>query len=511
MILETPKEQICMHQMIGEKKDIFNVESDVIVNDIKPDVLRAINTNGTICINKKEIMDGKIKIEGEINTYIIYLADDEEESTRSLNACLNFAEFFEIPEMDNNTKAEVNLKIKNIETKIINGRKINVKVFIEAQTKLYMNGEIAVIGDIDEIENMEVLKTNEQVISLLGEGDTRVNAKDTISIDDSDEIAEIMKVDFKISNQEVKTSYNKVLVKAEAEVAIMYMTENNKISLVNAKIPVMGFIDMPNVDDDCICNANNTLRSLVIKPNSNEEHSIYVEADIEFHIETYQTKQIDIIEDLYSVKDDVSFKSRKVETITGKQNIKEEYNIKENLEIPELKNGNIYSATTMPNIIKENLGTNKILYEGEIKIEMLYSSGNTIDSKILVIPFNFEISSKSIEPTSRVTTDININNENIIILPNGSININMSLEFNLSIEKNRELNLIEEITVNDCKNTNPYSMVIYFVKPEDTLWNIAKKFKSKVEDITRLNNLETDNKIVAGNQLYIPKLIKYNG
>ena len=51
-------------------------------------------------------------------------------------------------------------------------------------------------------------------------------------------------------------------------------------------------------------------------------------------------------------------------------------------------------------------------------------------------------------------------------------------------------------------------MVIYFVKPGDTLWKIAKMFKSTVEDIARLNNIEDVNKLTVGQQLYIPRFCK---
>ena len=50
-------------------------------------------------------------------------------------------------------------------------------------------------------------------------------------------------------------------------------------------------------------------------------------------------------------------------------------------------------------------------------------------------------------------------------------------------------------------------MVIYFVKPGDTLWKIAKNFKSTINDIVSVNGLEDANKIYPGQQLYIPKFV----
>ena len=90
MLLETEKESVCINQLIGQKKEEVIAEGDVIVNDIKPDVLSIISTSGVPCIYKKEIMDGKIKLDGSINTYIIYLADSDQNEIRSLNTVLDF-------------------------------------------------------------------------------------------------------------------------------------------------------------------------------------------------------------------------------------------------------------------------------------------------------------------------------------------------------------------------------------------------------------------------------------
>jgi len=68
--------------------------------------------------------------------------------------------------------------------------------------------------------------------------------------------------------------------------------------------------------------------------------------------------------------------------------------------------------------------------------------------------------------------------------------------------------LIEQIEMNENVQSDSYSMVIYFTKENDTLWNIGKVFNSKMEDIARLNGLELDTRIMPGMQLFIPKYCK---
>ena len=46
---------------------------------------------------------------------------------------------------------------------------------------------------------------------------------------------------------------------------------------------------------------------------------------------------------------------------------------------------------------------------------------------------------------------------------------------------------------------------MYIVKKGDTLWKIAKKYGSTIEDIVRTNGIEDENMIYPDEKLYIPR------
>ena len=48
-------------------------------------------------------------------------------------------------------------------------------------------------------------------------------------------------------------------------------------------------------------------------------------------------------------------------------------------------------------------------------------------------------------------------------------------------------------------------MVVYFVKPNDTIWKIAKKYKISQESLIRINDLENPDLIYPGDKLYVLK------
>lgn len=509
MLLETEKESVCINQIVGQKKDEVIVEGDVIVNDVKPDVLNIISTNGIACVYKKEVMDGKVRVDGSVNTYIIYLADDENGSVRSLNTVLDFTQIIDIENCMSQMTANVCVKVKKFESRVLNGRKINIKAILEVETKVYSNDNIDIISNVNNLDDIQVLSNNKNFNSLIGSGNTRVYAKDTISIDVADELAEIMKADVRIVDKDIKLSYNKVLAKADAEVSVVYLTEDNRIRNINTRIPIMGFVDIENISDNSICDVNYQIKNLIIKPNNADMHSIYIEIEVEISCCAYETKDISLIEDLYSISSDLNFTQREISTMSGKQNLKEKCDIREQINIPEIDNNRLYNVQTIPNILNATVKNGKIIYEGEIKLELLYEMNNSVNSRNIEIPFNFEMISDEIDEGCMINTDIDVRRDDFIV-NNGNIDTNIELEFSVSIIRNGKLNIINEISLQETRDNNIYSMVIYFVKPGDTLWKIAKKFRSTIDDIARVNGIEDENKIFVGQQLYIPKFVKKN-
>ena len=70
-------EKICLNQIISQKKESFSAEDNIIIPDIKPDILSTVDSCGNIYIYKKEIVNGKLRIDGGVQAYIMYLADNE--------------------------------------------------------------------------------------------------------------------------------------------------------------------------------------------------------------------------------------------------------------------------------------------------------------------------------------------------------------------------------------------------------------------------------------------------
>ena len=58
-------------RLFSETKTI-EVNGDIIVPDIKPDIVSVINTNGIGYVYKEDLNTGRVRVDGNIDTYIVY-------------------------------------------------------------------------------------------------------------------------------------------------------------------------------------------------------------------------------------------------------------------------------------------------------------------------------------------------------------------------------------------------------------------------------------------------------
>ncbi|MCI8620978.1 MAG: DUF3794 domain-containing protein [Clostridia bacterium] len=465
--------------------------------------------HGNICIYKKEILEGKIRLDGNVNIYLMYLADGENGRTRAFNANIDFTEILDFPKVESGMILDENIWIKNIECKVLNGRKVNFKVLLELESKVFLNENEEMIREIKGIDDIESQIVSLKMNSLVGQNSSKALAKETIVIDSTDNLEEILSVDFNIKNKDTKISYNKVLAKADIELSVLYLTDDGRIKKAEENIPVMGFIDIVGVSDDDICDMKYKLKNISVKPNATEEHSIGVDVELEIYCRVFGNKEVSVIQDMYSPSRNLEFKSNSVSTAVNMQNTKTSVNIREKVRLENQENSKICSGIAYAVINERNVGRDVVKYEGDLKLKFILLNNEETETRKeeISIPFSFSQEIQGINKDSRVEVEITpIFQE--FTKDGAEITAKIDLEAQTNSYNLETINVIDGIEEREEGDECPYSMVIYFVKPGDTIWKIAKKYKSTVSDIARVNNIENPDKISVGMQLFIPKSMK---
>ena len=227
-MIEAVKENLCINKIVGSKVFEVTVEGDLIIPDVKPDILNEVNMTGNVCVYKKEILEGKIRLDGNVNIFLMYLADSEDKRIRGFNGAVDFTEILDFEGIDNRMILDEEIKIKNMECKVLNGRKVSIKVTLEIKTDIFSNEKKDIVKEVNNISDIQSQITKITMNSLVGQNSTKVITKETLKVDSTDAVLEVLSMDFNLKNKETKVSYNKVLTKADLEVRTLYLTEDRK-------------------------------------------------------------------------------------------------------------------------------------------------------------------------------------------------------------------------------------------------------------------------------------------
>ena len=127
-----------------------------------------------------------------------------------------------------------------------------------------------------------------------------------------------------------------------------------------------------------------------------EEHSIYVEAEMELNCFIYENKDINVIQDLYSPCEQLTFKKKEVKTMTGKKNFRSTCNMREKLPMPEVGNARICDVSVVPIMQNQTVLTDRVTYEGEVRLAFLLLENGSMQmqQKEVTLPFEFVVEEK---------------------------------------------------------------------------------------------------------------------
>lgn len=488
------KNNVVINKRIFSTSKSFEVTGDIIVPDIKPDIVNIINTNANSYIYKEEVNQGKIRFDGNVDTYIVYLADNGE--NRSIQTTLNFIETVEDANIFEGATVKEKIFVEQIEAKVLNERKISINANLRLSTEVYERVELEIPSNFETDSDTQIQKETLEIKSIVGTNRVRTSIKEDIKVDNSIQIAEIMKTNIEITNIENKISYNKVLAKADSNIKILFLTEDGKISVAESKIPIMSFIDIEKVTESHICNVEYSIRNMLFKINNPEMHSINCQIDFEVNCDVCEVKTIDVIQDMYGIRKNIEFTKKEIEVEVNSKAKEEVISLNERVLVEDILN--ICDTNISAKVVSKSQTTGMCNYECELNLDIYYEADNRngINVKNVKLPFMVKFDGGD--------EDINFN----IIKKQftvGEENVDLELQISAKQINNnmKNISIIENVETKEDEVEDDYKMFMYFVKQGDTIWKIAKRFRVSMQEIINLNGLENPDRINIGDVLYI--------
>lgn len=514
MSIDLVKENIECEQLLAENFCDTVIKSEYVIPDTHPDVSEILILDASPTITNKEVMQDKIFLEGKIDYNILYLAKEEndEKGIYSVNYTGDFSNYVEIRGAEHTMLCDADCYIEHADCDIVNERKIGIKGIVKLKGEVYKNYDFEVVKDIDESdEDIQMLKNPATLDKIMGTVSGNLIAKTEIQVpSDKPQIGDILKIDTMVHKKDIKILDDKIQLEAYALTKLLYRGKDSKEIvmieddvLINKDLELKGVTPSMNSFTDFNVDG---LEYTVREDDLGEDRIVQIEALIKSNTKVMYKEDMDIIEDAYSPQClmKIDKKDYELNVIYGQNTVQSmvksniETNNDERLQDIVMSHGDV--CITDKKIVED-----KVVVEGVINVKVLYKTSNEdIKKANEEIPFNASIDIPGSKIDMQCIAKVSI--ESI----DADIEVN-TIAIKAVIEVYARVNYIIHkeflINVDELDGEIPgkkASLTIYVVQNGDTLWKIAKRYCTTIQDLVKLNDIEDPDVIKIGDKLIIP-------
>ncbi len=511
--MEYSTECIKSFKTVVSKNECSKYDWDIIVPDYKPDVAKIIATDCKIQITSKEIMQERAMIGGNALINILYSPQDCPGVVKCVETTQPFSLVMELPGLRQNMSLNVMPSCSSIDVSILNSRKLHISCEISAFAHVTDISELNYISDINSGDIL--CKTKEfSTYRAISETENLINISEEIEVPmGKPSINEILKIDVKICEKNIKAINNKFVVKGELNVTTIYNSEieGAEIEYMCHNIPFTEIFEVPDISDSSICDADILIKSINYLPTEDREgEKRSVLLDISMLVQSKNCEMVTFcpVIDAYSTNYELNCEKSCYHFDEIINKTEGHFNIKETAVFKCNDIMKIISMTVTENINKVSAGDNSIKTEGVLNTHILYLSSESSEIKCAntSIPFTYIIDCYGASDGVICDLKTEITKSAYNIISENELELRVNIEYTAVIKREAYNELICNMNLSEdkiCRDNKSY-ISIYFCNEKEDLWEIAKRYKTTMDNILNINKITDEGEIKKGRKLLIP-------
>jgi LysM repeat protein len=492
-------------------------EGDALVPDVKPDMAVILKADADVVIEKTEVLSGRVHFTGKLTIKVLYLAKGGERAVNTISAAAQIDDSINIEGLTPDYSVLVCADIANIEYRMMNDRKIGYRAVIEVSAAAEAQNRLEAVTGIEGLPENQIKRSVINFTKTVERKEDRFSVKDEFTIGGGKPgIREVLQASAQIANKEAKAGNGRVNVSGEVLLSVLYKGDDGMLEFIEREMPFNGAIDVPGAKEGHFADAKLKPAEIhaAARPNEDGEDRILdAELIISACVRVTSSEAVSVLEDAYSTEGGLTLEKREARFPRLVCRNKNQYPVKEIVTNPEGSPDmlQILLVSGKPVVDEINLTDDKVCVEGVIHADILYiaeSDGQPLCNNKAVIPFRQTIETKGAGRNMDVSLDASIDHTGFNMLSGREVELRFLLSFNTQVIERGEGCIAADVRINPYDESELDKMagiVIYSVRPGESLWDIAKRYNAGVADLAAVNDIEPAAAIYPGQKLVVVK------
>ena len=512
------KKDIIVDRTLSKEVSQILCEGDIIVPDIKPDISMILQSDAHIVIEKLEPTADRVNVVGKLQVSVLYLAKTAETPIHSLTHSYVIDDFINVEGLSKEALVDLKNDIEALEFSIVNDRKISYRSVINFQLA-------SVVADhreaVVEVAGLPLSQQQQDTIHLsktLASRSERFVIKTGLDVPSGKpNISEILSTSFEIRNKNVRAIDGRVQVTGDLNVTVLYRSDSEQLlDFFEIDEPFTSSVEMDDATEDMF--ADGTLKIVdkyvqVLANEDGEDRLVAAEATIVLDARVSSKQAISYLRDAYSTTENLQLDTVTISYPRFIARNKNQATVKEIITLPEGLPGimQVYRVKSKANLIETQLTKDKVIVEGHLAVDIIYiAKDDTVPlfSHQATIPYRQVVETAGSAAGMDAVTDLGVDGVHFNLLSETEVEVRATVSINTTVTQQLQANLVKNIDavpIDVDFIDNQASITVYVVTKGETLWQIAKRYYTTVEELIELNDIPNPEHLVAGQKLIILK------
>ena len=474
--------------------------TESVVPDTDDDIGRILSVQSFVMLKSKDVTTRGVSISGEASAAVLYITENRE-SVSFVKLNRSFSIDYEVADISPDTTAQINLSVVNAEARVVNPRKIAVSFDIAGELSCFRQETINTetipetgtdCGLYTKLESTELVFTDNASEKTLAVSEqfSFPAGKPTPSRLVSEEVR------FNITdNQLVGT---KIISKGEMKVCVCYLSDEVCYPVkTEFTTPFSQIIDIGTENMD-ICNAHIEVTSAYfnLTETMNGEKLLDAEVHAVLQLVCRSRHTVTYVSDAYSNRMPTlcEFEKKQFSTVCAAQKLRLSGDSR--IEIADDCADVLCAFVTIMNVTQ-----NKSRLSADASLDILYkASGGELSSVRRGMELECECEDTALRFSEITVTDIFLRPDGPFAEARLALEVTAQAALSVEIERVCKVNLNDEAAY----DLTQYPSVTLVKAEGESLWALAKKYRSNVDTISAVNKIDGD---IRGQFLLIPKVI----
>ncbi len=486
-------QNINVSSVLLKQKVEVPIDSEIMLPDYCSDIKRLLKCKVKPCVTSKSINGDTLDVEGEATVSVCYV--DEDNKIKSFEERIPFSRAFDLPSAPEMPIIEVKLKASFINCKAVTQRRIDVHCSLNMTAIVKSFASMSIVTDIDE-PCVQQQRGSSNASILIGADEKYLIVSDEMSVPDTcDSIKSIIRSETKVFVSDTKIIGNKVVVKGDLKVKILYLgEENGGYFTAQESFPFSQILDINGLTENCTCYVDTSVLNCEARPQTDMSGMLrkaIIGAKLYLSVTAFCNSQVPFLTDAYSTDDELALTVEPIKLERVAYTYNDRCQIAKKLDVPIENIETVIDMWCDAECGKVSLSNGHLGMLGTLCVCLL-ANDSSGEPQYFERNVDFELDTE-IDPSITGSdfvcsaTPLGITSTQ----SRGGLEVKADVNMRIDVLEHDSLDVITNAELGDrlkSKYGNS-SIVIYRAESGERLWDIAKRYNTSVSSITGLNSL----------------------